>query len=361
MSRSAFWLRHERKVVVAIIFVSFIATIIWSLTFPIMLAPDEDNHYDYALTLFTMRRAMVPSENNIGRDTHPVVKYLLSRTRARVLKVDAYVRLVPMDLTLAHFRDIDRHAPVITRARLLANPVRKIPYVSRSYPIGYYALAAIAIAIASSLTGGSAVWEFFAVRMMSATFLIPTLVFTWLALRELRVGATRSLLLLAIIAFFPVTMWTFGTVQPDTLAAPLCAASTWLALRLRHRILDWRLYALLCVCFAMLAIVKPHYLIAELVPILALFVTRLPFRKRPFTSLAMSLALFACPATAFASVNDALRTVSPPAGFCVTKTIASSKSFSESFSFISSGIAAVVQDGFRGGIGLNSFWLTFTA
>ncbi len=362
MSRPSFWVRHDRSVVGAIVLVSFIATILWALTFPIMLAPDEDNHYDYAVTVFTLRRGMVPSENRVGRDTHPVVKYLLAATRARILKVDPYVRLGPHELTLAHIRDIDRRAPITTRENLLADPGLKIPYVSRAYPIGYYALAAAAIAIASFLTGGSAVWEFLAVRILSATFLVPTLIFTWLALRELKVGSIRSLVLLALIAFFPVTIWTFGSVQPDTLAAPLCAISTWVALRLRKRILDRKLYALLCVSLALLAIVKPHYLVAEIIPIFALIVTRLPLMKRPLTSVALLTALFAFPAASFASVYDTLRVQSAATGFCdTTRMIGSAKTLSEASSFVYDGIAAVVQDGFRGGIGLNSFWLTYTA
>lgn len=349
-------------VVGAIVLASFLTTMLWALTFPIMLAPDEDNHYDYAVTVFTLRRGMVPSENRVGRDTHPVVKYLLSATRARTLKVDPYVRLGPHDLTLAHMNEIDRRAPITTRENLLAFPNRRIPYISRAYPIGYYALAAIAIAIASFLTGGSAIWEFLAVRMLSATFLIPTLLFTWLALRELNVRPARSIALLALVAFFPITIWTFGSVQPDTLAAPLCAISTWLALRLRTRVRDWKLYTSLCVSFALLAIVKPHYLVAEFIPIIGLLVTRMSFVRRPFTSVAMLTALIVSPAVAFASLNDTLRIQSSAPGFCDSaKTIASVKTFSEASSFVHDGIVAVIQDGFRGGIGLNSFWLTFTA
>lgn len=362
MTRPSFWVRHERMLVGAIAFASFVSTTLWALMFPIMLAPDEDNHYDYAVTVFTLRRAMMPSENRVGRDTHPIVKYLLSATRARILKVDPYVRLGPHDLTLAHISEIDRRAPVTTRENFLANPDRKIPYISRAYPIGYYAIAAVAIAIASFLTGGSAVWEFLAVRILSATFLVPTLIFTWLALRELKLGSIRSLVLLALIAFFPVTIWTFGTVQPDTLAAPLCAISTWVALRLRTRVLDSKLWALLCVSFACLVIVKPHYFVAEFIPIFGLLITRLPFMTHRLTSVALLTALIVLPAATFASLNDTLRIQSPGPGFCEsTKTVGSAKTLSEVSGFVYDGIAAVVQDGFRGGIGMNSFWLTYTA
>ena len=267
--------RELRLYACALIAFAVTMAIGWIVYLPIFLHPDEDSHYDYALTLASVGRLMRGDENVVGRDTHPTVEFLMRETHAREQRLDVHLPAAPGYGSRAYYEHLDRHAP--------ENPVEQTispaPYISRLYPFGYYAVAALAIRTSDVVFHHSAIAEFFSVRVLSTMLLVPTLWFGFLSLCELGLNRRRIRVIFACFALMPLTAWTAASVQPDVLAAALIAPSTYLALRLRKAPTRTSSLVLLGLLFGALIATKQHYFAAIFVPILAMLVFRLPFRS----------------------------------------------------------------------------------
>lgn len=352
---------HALAVVLCALAVAFSAG--WAVVLPIFLSPDEDSHYDYALTLYTAGRPMRPAENVVGRDTHPVVAYLMGATHARQERLDGAVRADRGYGSAAYFRALDANAPHVDRRAERAGPIDPVPYISRLYPIGYYGLAALAIGLGDLVTRGSAVGEFFFARFLSVALLVPTLVFSWLVLRELAIGTRKALLLLACTALLPMTAWMFGYVQPDDLACALIAPAVYVALRLRRDPENTRLLVVLGALFAALMATKQQYFLALYVPVVAMLAvrTRLTWSLATLRSAALTTIP---PLLAYAVTTPLLRADPGGGGVC---RIASGLSAASRFGtahvvhFLAHGIATTLDGSFLPGSGLASFWLAYTA
>jgi hypothetical protein len=251
----------------------------WMLMLPMFLSPDEDTHYDYALTLYSAGRPVKASEDRVGRDTHPIVEYLMRATHARQQRLDRNVGADPGYGTLDYFRNLDKLAPQVSRTAFHDNPIDPAPYISKVYQIGYYALVAAVIASTANVSHDSAVADFFVARFLSVVLLVPTLIFTWLSLLRLSIGSKRALLVLACIALFTLSNWTAASIQPDNLAYFLVTASLYLALRLRDNPSNVALQALLGLLFAALIAVKQHYFAAVCLSTVAMLAPRLNFGR----------------------------------------------------------------------------------
>jgi hypothetical protein len=352
---------HALAVVLCAIAVGFSAG--WAVVLPIFLSPDEDSHYDYALTLYTAGRPMRPAENVVGRDTHPVVAYLMTATHARQQRLDTAVRADSGYGGAAYFRALDAKAPHVDARVERAGPIDPVPYISRLYPIGYYALAAIAIGLGDLLTHGSAVGELFFARFLSVALLAPTLLFTWLALRELGIGTRKALLLLACTALLPMTAWMAGYVQPDDLVCALVAPIVYLALRLRRDPNNPALLAVLGGLLAALIATKQQYFLAVYVPIVAMLAVRSPLRWS-LCALRWPALTTVPPLLAFALTAPLLRAAPGGSGVC---RIASGLSAARRFGtahvvhFLAHGLVTTIDGSFLPGSGLASFWLAYTA
>jgi hypothetical protein len=336
--------------------------VVWALFLPMFLAPDEDTHYDYALTLYSAGRPVAASENQVGRDTHPVVEYLMNATHARQQRLDRNVGADPGYGTPAYYRKLDRAAPAIDRQAFHDGRIDPAPYISKVYPIGYYALVAAAIAATAQVAHDSVVAQFFTARFVSVILLIPTLIFTWLSLRELSLGPRRALLVLACIALLPLSSWTAAGVQPDNLAYFFVAAALYVALRLREAPSDLALQAWLGLLFAGLIAVKQHYFAAVVVATVAMLATRLPLKRHPLAA-ARCAALLAIPAAASYVATRAF--LQPAAGgVCQLEpglAVARAHGASAVIAFLLNGLGTAFANTFLNGTGLQSFWLYFTA
>jgi len=294
---------------------ALIVACLWALSVPIFLQPDEDSHYDYALTLRTAGRPLRPSEQAVGRDTHPVVAYLMTTTHARAVRLDDRVGADRGYRSAGYARSLDAGAPRVDAAAFRRGPIAPAPYIARLYPLGYYALAAAVVAMREALGRPSVVADFFAVRFLSVVLLAPTLAFLWYSLRELGVGPRLRVPLFACAALLPMTLWVSGSVQPDALAGTLVGAATYLALRLRRRPRTRAALAVLGVVLACLVATKRHYFVATFVPIVAMLAARLPRgagRRAPLYA-----ALLAGPSlVAFAATEAWMRAAPPETGLC---------------------------------------------
>jgi Predicted membrane protein (DUF2142) len=335
----------------------------WALVLPIFLSPDEDSHYDYALTLFTAGRPMRAAENEVGRDTHPTVAYLMRATHARQQRLDEAAQADPGYGTGAYFRALDAGAPRVDAAAMRTGPIAPVPYISRLYPIGYYALAALAIALGDRVTHGSVVGQFFFARFLSVALLVSTLLFTWLALRELALGTRRALLFLACTALLPMTAWMSGYVQPDDLVCALVAPIVYVALRLRKRPNDVVALGVLGLLLAALMATKQQYFLAVYVPILAMLAVRAPYRWSAQSL--RSLAWITIPAlVAFAFTQSLLHAAPGGGGICkLPSQLEAARRLGPAhvIHYYANGITTTFDGSFLPSTGLESFWLAYTA
>jgi len=335
----------------------------WALVLPIFLSPDEDSHYDYALTLYTAGRPIRATENHDGRDTDPSVAYLMGATHARQQRLDVAVGADPGYGTSAYFRALDAGAPRVDADAMRAGPIDPVPYISHLYPIGYYAAAAGAIALGDRATHGSVVGEFFSARFLSVALLVSTLLFTWLALRELAFGTRKALLLLACTALLPMTAWMAGCVQPDNLVCALVAPIVYLALRLRRRPDDSLSLGILGVLLAALMATKQQYFLAVYVPLVAMLAARAP---RLWSAATLgSLAYLTLPAlVAFGISEPILREAPGGTGLCkLPSALAAAQRLGPMhvLHFYANGIATTFDGSLLPSSGLDSFWLAYTA
>jgi hypothetical protein len=335
----------------------------WALFLPAFLSPDEDSHYDYALTLYTAGRPMRPEENIVGRDTQPVVAYLMRATHARQQRLDTAVGADPGYGSAAYTHAVDAGAPVVDRRAEHAGPIVPVPYISRLYPIGYYALTAAAIGLGDAITHGSALGELLFARFLSVALLVPTIVFSWLLLCELGLGRRKALLLLACTALLPLTAWMGGYVQPDNLVCALVAPILYLALRLRRDPRDTRLLITLGVLLALLIATKRQYFLAVYVPVAAMLAVRTPWRP--------NLAAFKWPALvtipallAYLVTEPFLRAAPGGGGVCHLTgglTVARQHGFAHVAHYLAHGVTTTIDGSFLPSSGVESFWLAYTA
>jgi hypothetical protein len=335
----------------------------WALFLPLFLSPDEDSHYDYALTLYSAGRPMRPAENFVGRDTHPVVAYLMAATHARQQRLDTAVAADPGYGSAAYVRALDAGAPHVDARAFHAGPISPVPYISRLYPIGYYALAALAIGLGDLLTHGSAVGELLYARFFSVALLVPTLLFTWLVLRELGIGDRKALLMLACTALLPMTAWMSGYVQPDNLVGALVAPILYLALRLRRNPGDAPALATLGILLALLMATKRQYFLAVYAPIAAMLAVRMPL-KWSAAGLRWP-ALLTLPAlAAYAATQPFLDAAPGGGGVCrlaIGVSAASRLGPAHVAHYLWNGVSTTFDGAFLSGSGLESFWLAYTA
>lgn len=331
----------------------------WALYLPIFQNPDEDSHYDYALTLFSAGRAVRPAENVLGRDTHPVVDYLMRETHARELRLDRNLRADSGYGSAAYFHALDAKAP----HRLVVGSLDPAPYISRFYPIGYYALASLAIAAGDAISGHSVVAQFFAARFLSVLLLPFTLWFTWRALVELGIKRQKASSILACMALMPLTAWMAASVQPDVLVGALVAPITFVALKLRKDAENVRLLTILGFLLAALVATKQHYFLALYLPIAAMLLVRLSVTKRPLRALTY-LSFVTVPATIALAFTEALLRAAPGGrGICQFPSglsVAAHGGPMELARFCAVGLLQGMRDTFFDDGGL-SFWLNYTA
>jgi hypothetical protein len=273
-------LRRPSAAAAAVIALAVLLCAAYALLFPIFQNPDENNHYDYALTLRTAERPIRPSEGPGQDNSHPSVRFLLQRTGGRGLRMDPLAKVPAGYGSRAFYDAIDRSAPHIDVHRFREGPLSPVPYLAKSYPLGYYGLAALAVAAGERVWGDGIVEQFFAARALSVLLFLATLIFAWLLFGELNVPAPTALILLAFTAFLPMALQTFASVQPDDLVAALIAATLWLSLLALRRGLPAPMVLIVSVLLAALCATKRHYWLAVSLPVAFAFIATGSARSR---------------------------------------------------------------------------------
>ena len=246
---------------------------VWVFLVPIFQSPDEHQHIDYSFGilehggLFTAE-SMEPGEcpNYL---VHPYTLYLMDRTNFWATIFHAEVKFPPDYGTAAYYRALDRDAPRGEELR-----VARPPSLTKIYPFGYYALLAAWMRLLEFFSG-SLVVLFFGARMFSVLLLGCSLLFCYGTCRELRVNRLRSLVLTAMVGFFPLTTFIGSYVQPDNLSFTLVSSSLYLGLVVRRRLGSRMAVIALGVALGLLLVTKPHYYVAVLLPVAGMLAVEL--------------------------------------------------------------------------------------
>jgi 4-amino-4-deoxy-L-arabinose transferase-like glycosyltransferase len=246
----------------------------WAVLVPIFQAPDEDVHFDYAVSVFSAGRPLRAAEKPVAEITqvspfppytHPSTWHLALYTEAREIRFHRGVKAPPGYGSRAFYDAINRSAP-----RQHLPPLRN-PWLITEYPSGYYILTALWLAVCQ-LVSSEVVGLFFAARAFSIFLLAVGLLAIHGALRELGGSPARALGLTAAIGLFPLTSFVSSYVQPDNLAFAATALCLWTALRARRLLASGDRASLLAVgaALGLLLLAKYHVFLSVAIPVLAL-------------------------------------------------------------------------------------------
>jgi hypothetical protein len=197
------------------------------------------------------------------RISSAVLRYMLTSVRYRENRYNPLGELPAGYGTAPYFARVDADAPEPDPR--VPQTGSAMPYVMFAYPAGYYAVAAVAMKVASIVHPHSIVGLFFAARFASVACLAFTLMLAYGVFLRLRLERWVALLATAAVGWLPLTSWVSGYVQPDNLTTLLLTASVYLALRWKAEPEEKRWPALLSATLVCLAFVKQHYALAAIV------------------------------------------------------------------------------------------------
>ncbi len=240
----------------AIVTASAALSIRWVFLVPIFQAPDEPQHFDYALCLSEHRALYHGQPMHFEGDhsfVHPWTNYLRKAARIDTVAFHPDVRMPPNYGTRAFYDTLERQAPPVD-----GDTLNRPPLLAGVYPFGYYGLLAVWLEGVRFVHDGPAALLFGA-RLFSVLLLCITLIFTYATARELNLKQRTALLLTAAIGLFPLTSFVSSYVQPDNLAWTLSSLCFYLSLRLRQQPDNGSLLAWLGLASGALLVTKPHY------------------------------------------------------------------------------------------------------
>jgi len=248
-------------------------SLIWVFVVPMFQTPDEDVHFDYAISLYTAKRLLFAREKPVAEislaspyvpKVHPFTWHLMVRTRALEMRGNPRVAAARDYGSISFFKRTDLERPTVTVPY-------KNPWLITEYPVAYYALAA-AWMRAISPRGGSLSLTFFAARILSVVLLAAGLCAAFRIVRILGMPPVRAVLFIAAVGLFPLTSFVSSAIQPDNLAFALVNIAVLLALEIQQshplRTRRWLTIAL-GLCLALLTITKYHTALCVLIAALA--------------------------------------------------------------------------------------------
>jgi hypothetical protein len=302
-----------RSVVAAIFMTAIALSLAWARYLPFFQQQDENNHFDYAVTLFSAGRLIPGGEGRTGTETHPYVRLLLDASNGRAVRLDPFARVPAGYGSAAYFERIDAEPAPDALDRYRSAPLEVVPYLTKTYPFLYYALAAVAMTGAAALRPHSAVAVFFAARLFSVACFAAGLVFTWLSLRRLAIPRRYALAVFGCSALLPMATWVGAYVQPDTLAFALIALTVWLTLRAMDGPPSTARVVGPALALGLLAATKRHDALAVAVAVIPAILVRTPGARR---QLAAAVVLLVPPAAAFAVTEYFMRAGEGQTVFC---------------------------------------------
>jgi len=236
----------------------------WVFLVPILQAPDEANHLNTALNIYSAGKLISVREplhswNSDAAGRHLYVTYLAKATDAGAMIFHYEVKVPSNYGTREYYDALDRNAPGINSGKLEGEHRQQYGMLT-TYPCGYYVVLACWLWVASHF-GGRVTEMFFAARIFSVLLLAVNLFLMYVTLAELRVNSRRALILTAIVGFFPMTTFVSSYVQADNFTLTMVLLSCYTALRARR---DFRVRSLIVLALALagLCLTKYHFFAA---------------------------------------------------------------------------------------------------
>ncbi|HWX40841.1 MAG TPA: glycosyltransferase family 39 protein [Blastocatellia bacterium] len=263
---------------------------------PILQAPDEQAHLDYALNIYSAHRLITAREPfhewNVGSDgsvnlepgatNHVFTSYLVQVSGFLAIHGNADAKVSRDYGTGAYYRRVDENAPAEASGNMKGKPRNSFGFLAL-YPYGYYSLVAAWMGLLSAFSHRLTVL-FFGARLFSVGLLLVTLMLVYGTSRELRFRPRRALLHTALVGFFPLTSFVSSAVQADNLSLMLVMLSLYLSLRVRRTFGDWRATLLLGLALGMLCVTKYHYYLCVFIAIGGMLISgQLRTRRRGIT------------------------------------------------------------------------------
>ncbi len=315
--------RHWSAYVLALIVLASCGlSMVWVFRVPLLQNPDESSHIDYVFSIYSANRLLnarrAPSAWNVhprfeGRkDTqgpesnpydllsHQYTLYLIDATDFQRIRFHSDEK-VPADYgTSVYYRNLYARAPKAPAALPDLQP-RDNPWMVTAYPFLYYAVCAVFLKVASVFAGGPA-GLFLSARVLSVILFGISLIIAYAILREQRLRAAHALMLTAIVAFFPLSIFVSASVQPDNLTFLLVLLCWLFALRLR-RVQTTRLHLLLGLVLGALLVTKYHIFLLTAFAVLSTVLSEQLYRRRSVSVIARHLALLILPSVALFMVQ----------------------------------------------------------
>ena len=243
----------------------------WVAVVPIFQSPDENIHFDYAISIYSAGRLINARELPVTdaatpMGVNPYTRLLEDRTAIDVVAHHSQVKMPTGYGSPLYLRQINADATRISPEQTLN------PLLVSVYPFGYYALIAAVMGVVHA-EGGGLVEMFYAARMVSVVLFVAGLALTYALVRELGSTRERALVITGIVGIFPLSSFVASYIQPDNLAFTLVTASLYAAARWRRRAPTLRSTAGLGLLLALLLVTKYQFyfcVAAAVVPMLAL-------------------------------------------------------------------------------------------
>lgn len=309
--------RWAECVLTAIVSSACLLSVVWIFRVPLLQNPDETSHIDYVFSIYSAGRLLnvrrPPSPWNIhsrfeGRKdregpesmpydllSHQYTLYLIDATDFHRIRFNPEEKVPAGYGTRAYYRQLDANAPQ-NPARLPDLQPQDNPWMVTAYPFLYYAVVALFQKVLSLFNSGP-VFLFFGARLLSVVFLAGSLVLIYMVLRELRLRKAVALMLTAIVALFPLTIFVSSSVQPDNLTMFLVLLCSYCALLFRRGgSNDFRLNIVLGLALGALLVTKYHIFLFTAFAVFGTVISEHIFRRRTATALARKIAILLIPA-----------------------------------------------------------------
>jgi hypothetical protein len=310
-------------VLIAIVLSACLLSVVWVFRVPLLQNPDETSHIDYAFGIYSAGRLLnmrtPPSEWNVhprleGRKdregpesapydllSHQYTLYLIDATDFQRIRFHPEEKVSSDYGTRPYYQRLNANAPQVP-ARLPDLQPRDNPWIVTAYPFLYYAVVAVFQKVISIFSSGP-VWLFFGARLLSTIFLAANLILSYAVLRELRLKKKPALMLTAIVAFFPQTIFISASVQPDNLTMFLVLLCSYCALLFRQRPPAFKLQLVLGLALAALLVTKYHIFLFTAAAVLATVISEHIFRRRPAKDLLRQLPVLLLPSVLLFAVQ----------------------------------------------------------
>ena len=255
--------RRESVVVAMIVLAATLLSTVWAIRVPMFLEPDEIAHADASFAYFDAGRPFFVGDARTGNVVTAQVRYLAHATDYRRLRYNSHAIAPSGYGTSTYFAKLDLGAPGPSGS--IPRRGATIPYALALYPSPYYFMVGSAMRAVWLLFGHSLSTAFFAGRLLNVAMLSLTLVLAHGVLCSMRLAPRSRLMLLAGIAFFPMSTWLGAYIQPDNQTALLMTSTFACGLALRKHPNSMPLLAAFGASECGLGLTKLHYALVAIV------------------------------------------------------------------------------------------------